>query len=417
MVKRLFDLLAAGSALILLSPVLLIVAFLVRKRLGSPVLFVQQRPGLHGKPFRMAKFRTMTDARGPDGELLPDADRLPTFGRWLRSTSLDELPELWNVLKGEMSIVGPRPLLMQYLPLYSAEQARRHEVRPGVTGWAQVNGRNALGWDEKFAFDIWYVDNRSLWLDLRIIWMTVTKVLHRDGVSAAGEATMSPFNGSKATHEGKRSMVLIGIYGSSGFGREILPVLREQNAGQDVELVFIDDGAMGEANGRPIYSFQQFIDRDVADKSVVIAIADASVRQKLAEKCAASGFGFSKVQAANVVIGDQVEMAEGSIMCPFTHITSNVRVGRQFHANIYSYIGHDCVIGDFVTFAPGVKCNGNVVIEDGAYIGTGAILKQGTPAKPLRIGAGAVVGMGAVVTKDVPAGVTVVGNPARVMER
>lgn len=195
--KRLFDLLLASLALIVLGVPLLVLTWMVRTRLGSPVFFRQTRPGLHGKPFVMVKFRTMTDGRGPDGELLPDAERLTAFGRFLRATSLDELPELWNVIKGDMSLVGPRPLLMEYLPLYSPEQARRHEVRPGVTGWAQVNGRNALGWDEKFALDVWYVDHRSLWLDIRILWLTVRKVLVREGISAAGEATMSKFTGKK----------------------------------------------------------------------------------------------------------------------------------------------------------------------------------------------------------------------------
>ena len=196
--KRLFDITAALVALLLLCLPLLALTLLVRRKLGRPAFFRQVRPGLHGKPFEMVKFRTMTDARGPDGALLPDADRLTPFGRFLRASSLDELPELWNVLKGDMSLVGPRPLLMEYLPLYSPEQARRHAVRPGITGWAQVNGRNAISWDDKFKLDVWYVDHRSLWLDLRILWMTVRKVLVRDGISAAGEATMARFTGESS---------------------------------------------------------------------------------------------------------------------------------------------------------------------------------------------------------------------------
>ena len=195
--KRLFDLIVAIVLLVLLCIPLLLLAVVIRLRLGSPVLFRQVRPGLHGRPFTMVKFRTMTDGRGPDGALLPDAQRLTSFGRMLRSTSLDELPELWNVLRGEMSLVGPRPLLMEYLPLYTPEQARRHEVRPGITGWAQVNGRNALSWEERFSLDVWYVDHRTFWLDLRILWLTVRKVLVRDGISAQGEATMSKFTGGK----------------------------------------------------------------------------------------------------------------------------------------------------------------------------------------------------------------------------
>lgn len=196
MTKRLFDIFAAGAALVVFSPVLLCVALLARRRLGSPVIFRQTRPGKDGRPFEMLKFRTMTDARDSEGRLLPDAERLTSFGRFLRSTSLDELPELWNVLKGEMSLVGPRPLLMEYLPLYSPEQARRHEVRPGLTGWAQVNGRNALSWEQKFAFDVWYVDNRTFWLDMKIILLTVAGVLKRSGISAEGEATMPRFSGT-----------------------------------------------------------------------------------------------------------------------------------------------------------------------------------------------------------------------------
>ena len=195
--KRLTDLGLALAALALLWPVLLCLAVLVRLQLGVPVLFRQTRPGLHGRPFSILKFRTMTDARDAQGNLLPDGERLTRFGRFLRSASLDELPELFNVLRGDMSLVGPRPLLMAYLPLYSPEQARRHEVRPGITGWAQVNGRNALSWEEKFAMDVWYVDHRSLRLDVKILVLTVRKVLARDGISAAGEATMPRFTGSQ----------------------------------------------------------------------------------------------------------------------------------------------------------------------------------------------------------------------------
>lgn len=198
-IKRLFDLVAASVVLLLLALPLIALACLIRCKLGSPVLFRQVRPGLHGQPFTMVKFRTMTDARGGDGVLLPDAQRLTSFGRFLRACSLDELPELWNVLKGDMSLVGPRPLLMEYLLLYTSEQARRNEARPGITGWAQVNGRNAISWEDKFALDVWYVKNQSLWLDIKILWMTVRKVLVRDGISATGDATMPRFTGNPSS--------------------------------------------------------------------------------------------------------------------------------------------------------------------------------------------------------------------------
>ena len=197
MLKRLLDIIIASIALILLSPLYFYVAHKVKKNLGSPVLFRQVRPGLHGKPFEMIKFRSMKDAIDAQGNLLPDSERLTPFGKMLRSSSLDEMPELWNVIKGDMSIVGPRPLLMEYLPLYSPEQAKRHNVRPGMTGHAQVNGRNAIGWEEKFKLDTWYVENQSIWLDFKIMFKTVHKVLAKDDISAEGEATMTKFTGTK----------------------------------------------------------------------------------------------------------------------------------------------------------------------------------------------------------------------------
>ena len=197
MLKRAFDIAASTSALVVLSPVLAITAYKVKKELGSPVLFRQTRPGLHGKPFEMIKFRTMKDATDKEGNALPDSERLTEFGKKLRASSLDELPELWNVLKGDMSLVGPRPLLMEYLPLYNAEQAKRHNVRPGVTGYAQVNGRNSLSWEDKFKLDTWYVEHQSLWLDMKILLKTVKKVIIKDGISADGEATMTKFTGSR----------------------------------------------------------------------------------------------------------------------------------------------------------------------------------------------------------------------------
>ena len=195
--KRLTDIIIASSGLILLSPLYAYVAHKVKKELGSPVLFRQTRPGLHGRPFEMIKFRTMKDATDKEGNALPDSERLTEFGKKLRASSLDELPELWNVLKGDMSLVGPRPLLMEYLPLYSAEQAKRHNVRPEVTGYAQVNGRNSLSWEDKFKLDTWYVEHQSLWLDMKILLKTVRKVIIKDGISADGEATMTKFTGSR----------------------------------------------------------------------------------------------------------------------------------------------------------------------------------------------------------------------------
>jgi len=195
--KRIFDVIASFFGLLFLSPVIMLLSIFVVEKLGRPVLFKQKRPGLQGDVFEMLKFRSMRDALDGEGNVLPDSERLTPFGKKLRSSSLDELPGLWNVLKGDMSLVGPRPLLVEYLPLYSAEQARRHDVRPGITGWAQVNGRNAISWEEKFKLDIWYVDNQSFWLDIKILFLTVKKVFVRDGISADGEVTMHKFTGSE----------------------------------------------------------------------------------------------------------------------------------------------------------------------------------------------------------------------------
>ena len=197
MTKRFVDILVSIAALPVLTPPMLAIALLVRIKLGSPVLFKQLRPGLNGKPFEMIKFRTMRDVAGRNGVILSDADRITSSGKRLRATSLDELPELWNVLKGDMSLVGPRPLLMEYISLYDNEQFRRHDVRPGITGWAQVNGRNAISWEEKFKLDVWYVDNYSFWLDMKILFLTFKKVFAREGISADGHTTMSKFTGNK----------------------------------------------------------------------------------------------------------------------------------------------------------------------------------------------------------------------------
>ncbi|MFJ7934423.1 sugar transferase [Sporosarcina sp. NPDC096371] len=197
--KRVFDFIVSLLALLILSPIIGVTALLIRTKIGSPVLFKQQRPGFKGESFYVYKFRSMTDERDNDGELLPDEVRLTSFGKVVRKLSLDELPQLWNVLKGDMSFVGPRPLLMEYLPLYNERQKRRHNVRPGITGWAQVNGRNAISWEEKFELDVWYVENRSFWLDIKILFMTVLKVFKSEGISQDGQATMTKFQGNKAS--------------------------------------------------------------------------------------------------------------------------------------------------------------------------------------------------------------------------
>jgi len=418
--KRIFDLTLILLSLPLLLPLCLVLALLVRLKSGSPVLFRQVRPGKDSKPFEMIKFRTMTDERDTKGELLPDSVRLTKFGQFLRSSSLDELPELWNVVKGEMSLVGPRPLRVEYLSIYNAKQIRRHDVRSGVTGWAQINGRNAISWEEKFNLDVWYVDNHSIWLDIEIIFLTIKKVFVRDGISAEGEVTMPKFTGANeesVTHK----KPIYGVYGVSGLGRQAMLIAQEQfiklNLSTD-RLVFIDDSPPADiVNGYKVLSYRDFLELPSSSRFVTLAIGDGKVRKKLAEQCISDKVFSWSIKASNSIVSDSIEFSEGSILSYFSLLTCNIKIGRFFLANHYSHVSHDCVIGDYVTFAPGVRCNGNVVIEDFVYVGSGAVIKQGTPAKKLIIGRGAIIGMGAVVTKDVPAGATVVGNPAKVIKR
>lgn len=410
MLKRLFDIIVSSVALIVLSPVYCLVAYKVKKNLGSPVLFRQIRPGLNGEPFEMIKFRTMTDAVDKDDVPLPDSERLTPFGKMLRATSLDELPELWNVLKGEMSLVGPRPLLMEYLPLYNEQQAKRHNVRPGITGYAQVNGRNAISWEQKFELDTWYVENQSFWLDIQILFKTIKKVFFKEDINAEGEATMSKFAGTKSEQ-------VYAIYGASGCGRSLMPVARSYLTKQGIkaDIYFIDDSVNDEVliNNHKIVNYETFKSLDIANKFILVAIANSQIREQLVTKILNDNLNLWSVFADDAVIMDSVDIASGAAISPFVTIGSNVKIGTAFHANLYSYVEHDCVIGNYVTFAPGVKCNGNVHIEDHVYVGAGAIIKQGTKDKPLVIGQGAIIGMGTVVTKSVSANTTVVGNPAR----
>lgn len=414
MIKRFFDITISVVALIILFPIFGIVYWKVKKNLGSPVLFRQIRPGLNGKPFEMIKFRTMKDAVDAQGNPLPDSERLTPFGKMLRATSLDELPELWNVLKGDMSLVGPRPLLMEYLPLYNEEQAKRHNVRPGITGYAQVNGRNAISWEQKFALDTWYVENQSFWLDIKILFKTVKKVFFKENISAEGEATISKFTGTKSDK-------IFAVYGASGCGRSLMPVAKEYLEKQDkqAELCFIDDSLSEEAkiNGYRAMNYEAFKQQEYAEKAVLIAIASGQIREKICNKLTADDIKLWSVISQSAVIMDSVSVEEDCAISPFVTLGSNVQIGKSFHANLYSYVEHDCVIGDYVTFAPSVKCNGNVHIGNHTYVGAGAMIKQGTSDKPLKIGKNVVIGMGAVVINDIPDDVTVVGNPARILKR
>lgn len=399
MLKRIFDIVASFFGLLLLSPVIAIVAWKISRKLGSPVLFRQIRPGKDGKPFEMIKFRTMRDAVDANGNPLPDSERMTPFGGFLRSSSLDELPGLWNVLKGEMSLVGPRPLLMEYLPLYSTEQYRRHQVRPGVTGWAQINGRNAISWEDKFKLDVWYVDNRSLWLDIKIVFLTIKKVVVRDGISAEGEATMSKFAGDPKPQ--------LAILGASGHGK----VVADTAELLGYECVFFDDTypdiQVNEAwpiMGTGAELFERLAEFD----GVAVAIGNNTIRFNKIQELHSLGAKLPSLIHPSAVISQYAEMGEGSVVFAGVVVNAFTKTGAGAILNTGCTVDHDCVLGDAVHISPGANLAGGVSVADGSWVGIGASVKQ-----LVTIGSNVMVGAGSVVLKDVSSDCVIAGNPAK----
>lgn len=400
--KRLFDIVASFFGLLLLSPVIAIVAWQISRKLGSPVLFRQIRPGKDGKPFEMIKFRTMRDAVDANGNPLPDEERMTPFGSFLRSSSLDELPELWNVLKGEMSLVGPRPLLMEYLPLYSAEQYRRHAVRPGVTGWAQINGRNAISWEDKFKLDVWYVDNRSLWLDIKIVFLTVKKVVVRDGISAEGEATMTAFSGNGSLY----------ILGAGGFAREIYSYLAESDfIYNGSKLVgFLDDNSSALDDfdfSHKIVGSLKSLDLKATD-CLIIAIANPAIKEQVFEFYDQNNGSIISYIHPTAIIGHDANVGVGTVFAPYSIAATNVEIGRGCTVNAFSSIGHDAVLGDFCTLSGHCDVTGNVMLGDKVFMGSHASI-----IPSVQVGSGAVIGAGSLVVRRVKENTTMFGNPAK----
>lgn len=399
MLKRVFDILASFCGLILLSPVIAVVAWQISRKLGSPVLFRQVRPGLNGKPFEMIKFRSMRDAVDANGQPLPDSERMTPFGSFLRSSSLDELPGLWNVLKGEMSLVGPRPLLMEYLPLYSPEQYRRHEARPGVTGWAQINGRNAISWPEKFALDVWYVDNQSFWLDIKIVFLTIKKVFIRDGISAEGEATMSKFVGDPKPQ--------LAILGASGHGK----VVADTAELLGYECVFFDDAyPQKQANeawpivGTGTELFERLSEFD----GVVVAIGNNTVRFGKIQALRGSGARLPSIIHPTAVISQYTEIAEGSVVFAGVVVNAFAKIGVGAILNTGCTVDHDCELGHAVHISPGANLAGGITVADCSWVGIGASVKQ-----LVAIGSNVMIGAGSVVLKHIASDSVVAGNPAK----
>jgi sugar O-acyltransferase (sialic acid O-acetyltransferase NeuD family) len=416
--KRFFDLSAAICALVILSPVLLLIALLVRLSLGSPILFRQDRPGFKGNLFTCIKFRTMTDARDEFGELLPDAQRLTPLGRFLRNTSIDELPGLINVVRGEMSLVGPRPLLPQYITRYTSAQMRRHDVKPGITGWVQINGRNALDWNQKFALDNWYVDHRSFWLDLRILAATVWQVFKRDGIAQPGHATMPEFLGTnprckKAVTQPTRIIVV----GAGGAAREIVSALDSINKIEQ-RFEFLGYVVSDLSRLQPRDSREQVLgdfswlqaNRNSFD-ALAIGVGFPASRLRLAAELRhfLPGVEWPSIIHPTAIIDlDSARIAEGCFIGAGVTATVNITLEAFVLCNFGCTLGHEARIGAGSVVNPGANISGGVVISTGVLVGTGSQILQ-----YLHIGAGATVGAGAVVTRDVAEGVTVLGVPAR----
>ena len=405
MLKRLFDVVVSVVALILLFPILLVVAWLVRRYLGSPVLFRQVRPGLNGKLFEMIKFRTMRDAFDHSGNPLPDSARMTRLGSFLRSSSLDELPGLWNVLKGDMSLVGPRPLLVEYLPLYSPAQARRHDVKPGITGWAQVNGRNAISWEQKFQYDIWYVENQSFWLDCKIIALTLKKVFVREGISAEGEVTMSKFLGEKPPRK-------FAILGAGGHSRVVADTA-ECCGWTDIEF-FDDDWPSTKFSGHwPVVgNTQTLLARYEEFDGVIVAIGNNEIRRLKMDELSKGGIVCDSLVHPSATISRYATLGAGVVAFAGVVVNAGVKIGDGAILNTGCSIDHDCILDDCVHVSPGARIAGAVQVGRMSWIGIGACVRQ-----EISIGAKVTVGAGAAVVNNITDGVTVVGVPARALSK
>ena len=411
--KRVLDLIVAAALLLLLAPVLAAVAAVVRVWFGSPVLFRQVRPGYRGRRFTLYKFRTMTDVQDAQGRLLPDEARMTRWSRLLRATSLDELPELWNVLRGEMSLVGPRPLLVEYLERYSPEQARRHNVRPGITGWAQTNGRNAIDWDTKLALDVWYVDHQSLWLDVKILLLTVIQVLGRQGITAAGHATAPEFQGNaKKTacadiygDHGSEEDEAVVVIGGGGHVKVVVSTL--QAAGHRVAGIVDNDPSKWNQRilGIPVES-ESSLER-YQGRRAVIALGDGASREKIARRF---DLHWITVVHPRAIVDPSVELGEGTVVFAGAVIQPDARVGEHVIVNTGATIDHDSTVGDFSHIAPGAHLAGHVHLGRHALLGIGSSVIPG-----ITIGENTTIGAGAAVVADVPKDCVAVGCPARVV--
>jgi sugar O-acyltransferase (sialic acid O-acetyltransferase NeuD family) len=388
LLKRSIDFILATTAFIVSLPIFAIITLcLYFANRGKP-FFLQRRPGIHNNIFRVVKFKTMNDLRDSDGNLLPDEKRLTAIGNFVRKTSLDEIPQLLNVIKGDMSLIGPRPLLEEYLPIYNEKQRRRHEVRPGITGWAQVNGRNAISWQDKFKYDVWYVDNMSFMLDLKIIFLTISKVFKSEGISADG-------NFREANN--------MYLFGASGHAKVIMDILNSMSIA--VSGLFDDNPVVKELNSQPVLGKYQ---GQEIDAGLIISIGDNKIRAKIAVQLQVQ---YGKAIDKSAIVSDSVRIDEGTVVMQGAVIQASSSIGKHAIVNTKSSIDHDCLISNFVHVSPGAVLCGNVQVGEGTHIGAGAIVLPN-----LKIGKWCKIGAGAVVIRDIPDFSTAVGNPARIIK-
>jgi sugar O-acyltransferase (sialic acid O-acetyltransferase NeuD family) len=393
-------------AILILLPLLFIIIILVRYKLGKPVIFRQQRPGRDEKLFTLYKFKTMTERRDEQGELLPDKDRLTSFGNFLRATSLDELPELINILKGDMSFIGPRPLLVHYLDLYSDEQRRRHIVRPGLSGLAQVNGRNAISWEEKFDLDLNYINNITFLGDMRLICLTVRKVIKREGIHSQQSVSMELFQGNKKVLDRTLQKDRLLIIGASGHGKVIGDIAKKMNKWKTI--AYLDDNEQTKrCMEYEVLGSSKEAKHYIKDHELVIAIGNNRIREQLMRELGLLGATFPILVHPSAIIGAQVEIGEGTVIMAGAVVNCCSRVGKGCIINTCTSIDHDNVLDDYVHISPGAHTAGSVSIGKGTWLGIGS-----TVINNVNITSNCIIGGGAVVTKNIMEEGTYIGVPA-----
>lgn len=408
-IKRLFDVVFALIFIVLFSVIMLVTAVIVRLKLGSPVIFKQKRPGLYGKPFYLYKFRTMTSECDEQGNPLPDHLRLTPTGKLIRKLSLDELPQLFNVLNGDISLVGPRPLLMEYLPLYSEEQSRRHHVKPGITGWAQVNGRNAISWDERFKLDVWYVDNESFLLDLKILGLTFIKVIKRDGINQANHVTVEKFTGTPKRGDSKMEKII--LIGAGGHSKVVQDIVTSSN---QMKLCAIVDDKYDETtikNGITYGPINFLNEINQADFKFSIAIGNNEVRKKIHESLQIPLEQYATLIHPQAIVSPSAEINNGTVVMAGAIINANTKVGCHCIINTGAVIEHDNTIANYVHISPNATLAGTVSVGTGSQVGAGATVIQNK-----QVGEWSMIGAGAVVIHDIGNHLTAVGVPAKIIE-